>query len=66
MNRVPWIDRPLVRQRHCSCPVDGEGERERWFIPVRDEYGHVIARQTVLLTNPECPLHGARAEEAPF
>lgn len=49
---------------HCTCPVDTEGERERAFIE-RTENGHTY-RDWYYLTNPDCPLHGPGAQEAPY
>jgi hypothetical protein len=66
VTRVPYADRPEIRAAWCSCPVDDEGEVERYFIETRDEQGRLTSRTWYRHTNPDCRLHGTNAQPSPF
>jgi hypothetical protein len=53
--------KPSVMDVYCTCARDDEGALEVYFAP--DESGEEVAHYFI---NPECILHGEKAEKAPF
>ena len=49
---------------HCTCPRHPDGTRETWWL--RDDITGRVEPTRIPIDDPNCPLHGARAQEAPF
>lgn len=53
--RIPHADRPAVVREFCTC---------EWIWAQRED-GRMV-RTVLAKKSPGCPLHGQRAQEAPY